>query len=117
MTEALAGAVDGFTRLCVAGLEADRERIAASVDKSLMLVTALVPAIGYDMAARAALLAHARGGTLREACLELGVWTGTLRRAHGHGGMTGAGMWCRGDGDADGAGPGVNGDSDGGVCA
>ena len=72
MAAALAGAVDGFTRLCVAGLEADRERIAAAVDKSLMLVTALVPAIGYDMAARVALLAHARGTTLREACLELG---------------------------------------------
>ena len=72
MTSALAGTVDGFTRLCVAGIEADRERIAATVDKSLMLVTALVPAIGYDMAARVALLAHARGGTLREACLELG---------------------------------------------
>ena len=68
----LADAADSFRRHCVAGIGADRARIAALVEQSLMLVTALAPHIGYDRAAEIAKHAHACGGTLREAALELG---------------------------------------------
>jgi fumarate hydratase class II len=68
----LADAADSFRRHCVAGIDADRARIAALVDQSLMLVTALTPHIGYDKAAEIAKHAHATGGTLRAAALELG---------------------------------------------
>lgn len=61
-----------FAERCVVGLEPDRERIAGHVGRSLMLVTALVPALGYDRAAEVAELAFKRGLTLRDACLELG---------------------------------------------
>ncbi len=61
-----------FAERCAAGLEPVPERLAALVDDSLMLVTALAPALGYDRAAEVARLAHQRGLTLREACLELG---------------------------------------------
>src|SRR5438270_3983719 len=50
----LADACRSFTDFCVAGLEADRERIAELVDRSLMLVTALSPHLGYDKAAKVA---------------------------------------------------------------
>jgi fumarate hydratase, class II len=73
--EALAGNLRGFRELCVAGLEPDAARIRAHVEASLMLVTALTPAIGYDRAAQAAKLAHARGISLREAVTELGLMT------------------------------------------
>ena len=53
--------------------DADRARIARHVGDSLMLVTALVPAIGYDRAAEIAEKALAEGTTLREACLALGA--------------------------------------------
>lgn len=69
--DVLAGAARSFTTRCVAGLEADEERIRATMDKSLMLVTALAPAIGYDLAAEVALKAHREGLTLREACVAL----------------------------------------------
>jgi len=69
----LAGAAAAFTEHCVAGIQADEERIRSTVSRSLMLVTALAPAIGYDRAAEVAKLAHERGATLREICLELGV--------------------------------------------
>jgi len=72
MVAVLSGAVRSFTGKCVAGLEPDEERIRQTMDKSLMLVTALAPAIGYDMAAKVALAAHGSGRSLREACLELG---------------------------------------------
>jgi fumarate hydratase class II len=55
----------------VEGLELNRERVAQLRDRSLMLVTALVPEIGYDAAARAALHAHDHNLSLREAALEL----------------------------------------------
>ncbi len=71
----LSDAVDSFRMHCVDGLEVDTKRVAELVDRSLMLVTALTPMIGYDAAARVASLAHARGITLREAALELGVAT------------------------------------------
>ena len=68
----LSAACQRFTDFCVAGLEADQERIEAHVRNSLMLATALVPRIGYDKAARVAQTAHLDGTGLREACLKLG---------------------------------------------
>jgi len=61
-----------FERYCVSGIEPDRARIAELVGRSLMLVTALAPHIGYDKAAAIARKAHADGTTLREAALALG---------------------------------------------
>ncbi|MBC2651872.1 class II fumarate hydratase [Novosphingobium flavum] len=72
----LACGMDGFARHCVDGLEPDRARIAELVGRSLMLVTALAPEIGYDNAARIAKHAHAHGLTLREAGLALGLVDG-----------------------------------------
>jgi fumarate hydratase class II len=71
----LSGAVQRFTEHCAAGLEIDRTRIDAHLHGSLMLVTALVPRIGYDQAAKAALTAHREGISLREACGRLGLLT------------------------------------------
>lgn len=71
----LADAVDSFRLRCVDGLEVDRARAAALVERSLMLVTALTPQIGYDAAAKVAKHAHAHGLSLREAALALGLAT------------------------------------------
>ncbi len=68
----LADAITSFTENCVAGIEADRKRIAELVQMSLMLVTALSPHIGYDKAAAIAHKAHAEGTTLREAAIASG---------------------------------------------
>jgi fumarate hydratase class II len=64
-----------FREHCASGIEPDRERIARNLERSLMLVTALAPHLGYDAAARIAKTAHASGRTLREAALELGLVT------------------------------------------
>jgi fumarate hydratase class II len=64
-----------FTDNCVKGLEANRERIEDLLHKSLMLVTALNPKIGYDNAAKVAKKAHAEGTTLKESALALGLLT------------------------------------------
>jgi fumarate hydratase class II len=69
----LAVGMESFAERCVEGLEPDRRRIAELVDRSLMLVTALVPEIGYEAAAKIAIHAHAEGMTLREAALALGL--------------------------------------------
>jgi fumarate hydratase, class II len=69
----LADAAESFTENCVAGIEPDRTRIAELVERSLMLVTALTPRIGYDAAAKVARKAHAEKITLREAAAALGV--------------------------------------------
>ena len=69
--ELLADACDAFERFCAAGIEADADRMRELVERSLMLVTALVPAIGYDRAAAIARKALADGTTLREAALAL----------------------------------------------
>ena len=61
-----------FAERCVAGIEPNRARIAELVDRSLMLVTALAPEIGYDKAAKIAKHAHETGITLKEAALDLG---------------------------------------------
>jgi fumarate hydratase class II len=65
--------MESFAERCVDGLEPDRRRIAELVDRSLMLVTALAPEIGYDNAAKIAKHAHAEGMTLKEAGLDLGL--------------------------------------------
>jgi len=61
-----------FDEHCARGIEPDRARIAELVQRSLMLVTALNPHIGYDKAAKIAKAAHQSGGTLRDAALASG---------------------------------------------
>jgi fumarate hydratase class II len=68
----LADGMRSFDEHCVRGIEANRERIAELVDRSLMLVTALAPHIGYDKAAAIAKHAHREGMSLKEAALALG---------------------------------------------
>src|SRR5664280_2687672 len=74
-TRLLADACRSFRRNCAEGLEADRTRIDDLMKKSLMLVTALNPHIGYDKAAAIAKTAHKEGLTLKEAALKLGFLT------------------------------------------
>ena len=71
-TKLMADASRTFREFCVEGLAPDRERIEDLVHRSLMLVTALTPKIGYDKAAQIAKKAHHDASTLREAALELG---------------------------------------------
>ena len=70
--ELLTDACARFREFCVDGIQANRVRIAELVGRSLMLVTALAPHIGYDRAAAIAKKAHAEGLTLREAALASG---------------------------------------------
>ncbi len=65
-----------FADNCVAGIEPNRERIGELVSRSLMLVTALAPTIGYDKAALIAKSAHKNHTTLREEALRLGLVSG-----------------------------------------
>jgi fumarate hydratase, class II len=69
----LAGAARSFTEHCVEGIRADEKRIRDLMERSLMLVTALAPKIGYDNAAKVAKSAHARGTTLKEEAVRLGL--------------------------------------------
>jgi len=69
----LSTGMESFATRCVDGIEPNRARIAELVDRSLMLVTALAPEIGYDNAAKIAKYAHSEGLTLREAALALGL--------------------------------------------
>src|SRR6266571_5532564 len=71
----LADAAVSFTDHCVSGIRADEKRIRDLMQRSLMLVTALAPKIGYDNAAKAAKSAHARGTTLKEEAVRLGFVT------------------------------------------
>ena len=73
--ELLAQAVRSFEERCARGLEPDAETISAHMERSLMLVTALVPHIGYEKAARISLTAHRENLSLREAALKLGYLT------------------------------------------
>ena len=82
----LGDAMASFTEHCVRGIAADRPRIAALLERSLMLVTALVPHIGYDRAAAIAKAAHAQGLSLREAAV-----------ASGHVTAAGFDAWVRAD--------------------
>jgi fumarate hydratase class II len=68
----LADASSSFTAHCVTGIRADETRIRELMERSLMLVTALAPAIGYERAAVIAKTAHANGTTLREEAIRLG---------------------------------------------
>ena len=72
----LADAADSFRANCVEGLEANEAQIKQLLDRSLMLVTALAPTIGYDNATKVAKTAHKNGTTLREEALKLGFVTG-----------------------------------------
>ena len=72
----IAGTCLSFREHLVDGLEPNRERIAHHLESSLMLVTALVPHIGYDKAAAIAKKAHKEGTSLRDAALALGFVTG-----------------------------------------
>jgi fumarate hydratase class II len=71
----VADGCESFRERCAAGIEPVRARIAENLERSLMLVTALAPHLGYDAAARIARAAHATGKTLRETALELGLVT------------------------------------------
>ena len=68
----LADSIDSFRLRCVDGIEADIARINELTERSLMLVTALTPEIGYDKSAEIAKKAHKEGTTLKEATLALG---------------------------------------------
>ncbi len=72
----LSTAMTSFAERCVDGLEPNRARIAELVDRSLMLVTALAPEIGYDAAARIAKHAHRENLTLKQAALALNLVDG-----------------------------------------
>ncbi len=74
--ELLGDAVNSFTDNCVTGIQANEPRIRELMQRSLMLVTALAPTIGYDKAAQVAKAAHANGTTLREEALRLGFISG-----------------------------------------
>jgi fumarate hydratase class II len=71
----LADAAVSFTDNCVVGIEAREDNIKAALERSLMLVTALAPTIGYDNAAKIAKTAHKNGTTLREEALKTGLVT------------------------------------------
>jgi fumarate hydratase class II len=72
----LADGMKSFNDHCAVGITANRERISELVDRSLMLVTALNPHIGYDKAAQIAKKAHREGTSLREAAIASGFVTG-----------------------------------------
>jgi fumarate hydratase class II len=74
-TTLLADVCHAFREFCIEGLQPDRERIREHLDRSLMLVTALAPSIGYDAAAAIAKKAHREGLTLKEAAVALGHLT------------------------------------------
>jgi len=71
----MADVARSFTEHCVEGIRADEKRIRDLMERSLMLVTALAPRIGYDNAAKVAKSAHARGTTLKEEAVRLGFVT------------------------------------------
>jgi len=71
----LADACRSFTDHCIDGIRADETRIRELMERSLMLVTALAPKIGYDNAAKVAKTAHKMGTTLKEEAVRLGFVT------------------------------------------
>ena len=71
----IADACVSFTDNCIVGLEANEDTISELMQRSLMLVTALAPTIGYDKATEVAKTAHKNGTTLREEALNLGYVT------------------------------------------
>ena len=71
----MSDAMRSFADNCVVGIEARRDNIKASLERSLMLVTALAPKIGYDAAAKIAKAAHKNGTTLKEEAIKGGYVT------------------------------------------
>ena len=71
----LATGVASFTKNCIVGIEANRDRIKEHLDNSLMLVTALNPHIGYDNASKIAKKAHIEGLSLKESAILSGLLT------------------------------------------
>jgi len=71
----LGDACANFEAFCARGIEPNRARITENLNRSLMLVTALNPHIGYDNAAKIAKKAHKDGTTLKEAAVALGLLT------------------------------------------
>jgi fumarate hydratase class II len=71
----VADGCESFRERCAEGIEPNEARLRENLDRSLMLVTALNPHIGYDKAAKIARHAHLTGRTLREAAVELGFLT------------------------------------------
>ena len=71
----LADGMDSFRLRCVCGIRANREKMHENLHRSLMLVTAISPIIGYENAARVAKKAYEEQLSLREACLQLGYMT------------------------------------------
>jgi len=72
----LADSMRSFAKRCMSGITADRGKMHENLHRSLMLVTALNPYIGYEHAAKTSQLAFREGISLREACLKLGYMTG-----------------------------------------
>lgn len=71
----LADSMNSFTIRCVNGITANENKLRDYMEKSLMLVTALSPLIGYENAAKVAKKAHAEGISLKQAALSLGLCT------------------------------------------
>jgi fumarate hydratase class II len=71
----MADSAVSFTEHCIVGIEPRRDNIKAGLERSLMLVTALAPKIGYDAAAKIAKTAHKNGTTLKEEALKTGLVT------------------------------------------
>jgi fumarate hydratase class II len=71
----LSDAATSFTDKCVSGITANEDKISELLSRSLMLVTALAPTIGYDNATKVAKTAHKKGTTLREEAVRLGFVT------------------------------------------
>ncbi len=69
--ELLSTASRVFTRRCIEGLEADRQKCEATIERSLAMCTSLAPVIGYDKAAQIAKVAHETGRTVREVAMEI----------------------------------------------
>ena len=72
----LSDVMNSFRENCVVGIRANTEKMKENLEKSLMLVTALNPHIGYENAAKVAKIAHTENITLKEACLKLGFLSG-----------------------------------------
>ena len=73
----LADAAISFTDRCVEGIEANEANITSLMERSLMLVTALAPSIGYDKATEIAKTAHKNGTSLKQEAVKLGYVTET----------------------------------------
>ena len=71
----LADVLDSFRINCVCGIRANKEKMEENLNRSLMLVTALSPYIGYENAAKTAKKAHVENISLKEACIALGFLT------------------------------------------